>query len=181
MRFHPVIAFLILAAFVSCLAGCATYKITTPLAKALDTDAGWRIGEIRNALPADMDEEDLPQDYDITLLEGFLKAELQARKLFREQGLPTVDELEVTGTILKFNKGSYFLMSLFAGLFGGRPTLTIELRLLNRSTSEVLFAGRFKGEAIDSNQSLKHCYEQVAWDFAETLRKYQNVWITELP
>lgn len=158
--------------------GCATYKVTTPLSQMLDADAGWQIGEIRDALPSDMDPEDRPATYDFTLLRAFLTAELQKRNLFREVGLPAVDELEVTGTLLEFKRGNP-LLGILGGIFGGAPTITMELQLVSQKTREVLFAGNFKQTTAVSSESLDDCYERLAIDFANALEKEHNIKVWE--
>jgi hypothetical protein len=154
--------------------GCATYKITQPLDQIIDTAATWHIGEIKDGLPPDMDPDDRPQTHNLTVIKGYLKAELQKKDFFVEAGLPQADELEVTGTLLEFNKGSAFLLFMFGGLFGGSPTITMELQLVNRATSEVLFSGNFKQTTTDWMESLDDCYERLAKDFAKALEKEEK-------
>jgi hypothetical protein len=164
---------LLWASAVLLVAGCASYKVTTPLEKPLDTAAGWRIGEIRDALPPDMDPEDKPESGDISLLVGHLKSQLEKKKLFQSEGLPIADQLEVTGSILEYKKGSGFVRAVIG--FGlGDAVLTVELQLRNATTGEVLFSGNFKGRVSDWTETGDKCFEMVAKDFAKELDKQQK-------
>jgi hypothetical protein len=153
------------------LVGCATYRITNPLEQPIDTAASWRIGEIKDALPQDMDPEDRPETGDITLLAAYLKSELQKKKFFQEQGLENASKFEVIGTLMEFKKGSQFLRIVLGGIFGGNASLTVELQVRNSETSQILFAGNFKGTTQDWNETLDNCYKRVAADFAKALEK----------
>ena len=159
------------AALLVMLVGCATYKVTTPLEQPIDSAASWRVGEIKDALPQDMDPEDRPETGDITLLAAYITSELQKKKFIQEQGLPNASKLEVIGTLMEFKKGSKFLRILFGGISSGNASLTVELQVRNIETSQILFAGNFKGTTQNSDETLDNCYKQVAKDFTKALEK----------
>ncbi len=154
--------------------GCSMHKITTPLTQSLHQNAGWRIGEIRDALPTDIDPEDRPNTSNIHVIKLHLQTALEYRYLFKALGSSDVDRLEVTGSLLEFNKGNSFLLYFLGGILGGSPTITMELELVNRETGEVLFSGNFKQKTSDYRESLNVCYARLAVDFASALYKAQE-------
>jgi len=173
MRHQKILLFGLIALLLLGLGGCAKYKITTPLEQSLNTTASWRIGEIRDGLPSDMDPEDKPDEFNIMKLKNFLKEELEKRNLFQETGLASSDQLEVTGNILEYKKGSGLVRALIG--FGiGNAVLTIELELRNRTTGKTLFAGNFKQTVSDWKESGEKCFKRVAKDFAKALEKQQK-------
>ncbi len=178
MRHRRRPAFVLVVLLSLGLAGCATYKVTTPLEEPLNTTATWHIGEIRDALPADMDPEDRPSESHITLLKSHLKEQLEKKKLFQVAGAPGADVFDITGSILEFKKGSGFVRFLIG--FGlGNAVLTVELQLRNRFTGEVLFSGNFKQQVSSWAESGDECFKRVAKDFAKALEKQQKKLLKE--
>jgi len=161
------VALLMLIVF---LAGCATYKVTSPLERPIGTSGNWYIGEIRDALPADTEPEDRPDEFAITKLKGHLKTELEKKHLYQTGGQTPADDLEIRGNILEYKKGSGFLRFLF-GAFAGGAVLTTELQLCQRQGGEVLFAGNFSQRVSSWAESGDEMFKRIAKDFAKALEK----------
>ena len=154
-------------------AGCANYKITTPLEQPLDTAAQWRIGEIRDALPPDMEVEDKPDAYQYTVLGDKIREQIEKKKIFGNLAYSQPGQLEITGSIIEFKKGSGFLRFLI-GFGAGNSVLTTELQVRNRESGAVLFSGNFKGVVSSWAESGEKCFDAVAKDFAKALQKQQK-------
>jgi hypothetical protein len=150
---------------------CANYKITHKLEQPINQPSNCSIGEIRDQLPADFDEDDKPSLEHIDKFKDYLRIALIEKGIFRDVLLMNPEfEYQVTGGILDFKKGSGFVR--FLGLFGaGNAKVTATLRLEDRNTDEILFAGNFKQEVSSYMESGDKIFERVAKDFAKELSK----------
>ena len=129
------------------------------------------IGEIKDELPADFDEDDKPTLEDIDKFRDHLRIELEKKGIFQNVRLINPEsEYEVTGSILDFKKGSGFVR--FLGLFGaGNARLTVTLRLEDRNTRNILFAGNFRQQVSSYLESGEMIFQRVAQDLAKELEK----------
>jgi len=156
------------------LFSCAKYKITHKLEQPINQPSNCSIGEIKDELPADFDEDDKPSLEHIDKFKDYLRIALIEKGIFRDVLLMNPEsEYQVTGGILDFKKGSGFVR--FLGLFGaGNAKVTTTLRLEDRNTGEILFAGNFKQEVSSYMESGEKIFERVAKDFAKELSKQIN-------
>lgn len=169
---RPAIVLLTLLLFgVLIVCGCATYKITHELDRPIDKTAFCEVGEIADELPAGFDEEDKPTFEQIDNFRRHLRNALEEERIFSSVDLGSVGgDYEVTGGIRDFKKGSGFVR--FLGLFGaGNARIMAALRLEDRETREVLFAGNFRKEVTSFAEKGDVMFERVAKDFAKALEK----------
>jgi hypothetical protein len=171
MKEKGIILCVVVLCGVLVLFGCATYKITHQLEKPINREGNCSIGDIKDQLPIDFEEEDKPTLEEVDKLKDYLRIELEKKGIFRAvEMLNTEAEYEVTGGILDYKKGSGIVR--FFGMFGaGNAKLTVNLRLEDRNTEEVLFAGNFFQEVSDWAESGAKTYERVGKDFAKALEK----------
>jgi hypothetical protein len=160
-------------ALVVMLAGCATYKVTTPLEQPIDTAASWRMGQIRDALPPDIEAEDKPDEFQYTVLADKIREQIDKKKIFGSVADPTSKKLEISGSIIEYKKGSGFLRFMI-GFGAGSAVLTTELQVRNLETGAVLFSGNFKGTVSSWSESGDKCFDTVAKGFAKALEKEQK-------
>jgi hypothetical protein len=151
--------------------GCAKYKITQGLSEPLGTAPVCQIGQITESLPADLEPENLPPMEDIDKFIVYLKEELDNKNIFQRVGqMEPNPTYEVTGNILSYNRGSGAVRFLIG--FGlGSAKLTIEMKLRNTATGEVVFAGNFSQSVSSGYESGMVMYRRVAKDFAKELSK----------
>lgn len=161
------------AVLVVVFAGCAKYKITTPLEQPLDTAAKWRMGEIVDALPPDMEVEDKPDDFQYAVLADKIREQIEKKKIFNSMADFGSGNLEIAGSIIEYRKGSGFLRFMI-GFGAGSSVLTVELQVRDRTTGAVLFSGNFKGVVSSWAESGEKCFDTVAKDFAKALEKQQK-------
>jgi hypothetical protein len=166
---------IILLAVILCgfliLFGCANYRITHKLEQPIKQPSNCSIGEIKDELPADFDEDDKPSLEHVEKFRDYLRIALIEKGIFRDVLLVNPEsEYHVTGGILDFKKGSGVVR--FFGLFGaGNAKLTATLRLEDRKTGEILFGGNFKQEVSSYMESGDMIFKRVAQDFAKELEK----------
>ena len=151
--------------------GCTHYKITQRLEQPIKKPSNCSIGEIEDKLPTDFDEDDKPALEHIEKFRDYLKTELEKKDIFQTVQLMNLElEYEVVGGILDFKKGSGFVRFLI-GFGAGSAKLTIELKLKDRNTGEILFAGNFKQEVSSYLESGDMIFKRIAQDFAKELEK----------
>ena len=160
---------ILLAAF----AGCAQYKITTPLEMPLSAEDNWRMGEIRDELPPDMEAEDKPEQHHFEMLADKIAQQIEKKKIFGVPASSLSGKLEVGGSIIEFKRGSGFLRFL-VGFGAGNAVLTTELHVQETATGKVLFSGNFKGVVSSWGESGDKCFDAVAKNFAKALEKEQK-------
>jgi hypothetical protein len=164
-KFGPVLLILFL------FSGCAQYVITQEIEKPIDrSTASCSIGAITDELPVDFDEADKPTLETIDEFKQELYDNLENEEIFLgvRRDLATAD-YEVTGSILDYKKGSGFLRFMFG--FVGEATITVELRLVNMKSNEIVFSGNFKGSVTGSFESGNDMFKRVSRDFAKALKK----------
>jgi hypothetical protein len=171
MKAKGILLCVVILCGVLVLSGCATYKITRKLEKPINREGNCSIGDIKDQLPIDFDEEDKPTLEEVDKLRDHLRIELEKKGIFRAVEMLNPDaEYEVTGGILDYKKGSGAVRFLI-GFGAGNAKLTVNLRLEDRNTEEVLFAGNFFREVSDWTESGAKTYERVGKDFAKALEK----------
>ncbi len=157
------------AALITC--SCATYKITRELEKPIDREGNCRIGEIGDELPIDFPEEDKPTLEQIDEFRDCLRIELEKKGIFRAVELYSPEaEYEVVGGILDYKKGSGAARFLI-GLGVGNAKLTATLKLQDRNTGKILFAGNFTQEVSSGLETGGMTFDRAASDFAKALDK----------
>lgn len=151
--------------------GCATYKVTHELDRLIDKTGFCQVGEIEDELPAGFDEEDKPTFEQIDEFRRHLRNALEEKLIFPAVQLENPEaEYVVNGGIRDFKRGSGVLR--FFGLFGaGNARVMVALRLEDRSTGEILFAGNFRKEVTSYAEKGDVMFERVAKDFAKVLEK----------
>lgn len=156
------------------LVGCANYRVTTPLEQPLSENTYWYIGDIVDALPADTELEDRPDEFVIDQLRGMIYAELVKRATIGKMGVTPDDaDLLVTGSILEYKKGSGFLRFLI-GFGAGNAVVTVELKAADTKTGKTVFAGNFKQTVSSWSETGDKCFERIAKDFAKAVEKEQK-------
>jgi hypothetical protein len=151
--------------------GCAKYKITQPLEEVVPRMSGCRIGDITDQLLANFDEEKKPTLEHITKFKIYLKEELEKRDIFRILGSASSEaQYEVSGGILDFKQGSGIVRWL-VGFGAGSAKVTVDLRLKDLKSGQVLFAGNFKQTVSSWMESGDKTFQRVASDFAKVLQK----------
>jgi hypothetical protein len=173
MNSRTVLVTLLWASVILLAAGCASYKVTTPLEQPLDTSAKWCMVEIRDALPPDIEAEDKPDEFQYTILADKIREQIIKKKIFAGLADPGSCQLEITGSIIEYKKGSGFLRFMI-GFGAGNAVLTTELQVRNRVTGAVLFSGNFRGTVSSWAEAGKKCFDTVAKDFAKALEKQQK-------
>jgi hypothetical protein len=148
--------------------------VTQSLSARLDRGRACSIGEITENLPADVEAEDKPPLEDVNQFRDYLRLEVTTREIFRYIGDMTDNpDYEVTGNILAYKRGSGAVRFLIG--FGlGNAKITVELKLRNTATGEILFAGNFKQSVSSGLESGMDMYRRVAKDFARELSKQQK-------
>ena len=150
--------------------GCANYKITHELEQPIKEKTFCYVGEIKDELPADFDEEDKPTFEQIYKFRRYLRNALEEKLIFSaiELGNPEA-EYEVTGGIRDFKKGRGFHRSLPFGV--GMQKVTATLRLQDRKTGEILFAGNFREVVSSYTEKIDLMFERLAKNFSRVLEK----------
>ena len=166
--------YVLLTVIICCMlmiCGCATYKITHELDRPIDETGFCQVGEIADELPAGFEEEDKPTFEQVDEFKRHLRNALEEKRIFSTVDLGSLGgDYEVTGGIRDFKKGSGFVR--FLGLFGaGNARVMAALRLEDRETGEVLFAGNFRKEVTSYMEKGDVMFERVAKDFAKALEK----------
>ena len=153
------------------ISGCATYKITHELDRPIEKTGFCQVGEIKDELPAGFKEEDKPTFEHIDAFRRHLRNALEEKLIFSSVDLGNLGgDYEVAGGIRDYKKGSGFVR--FLGLFGaGNARVMAALRLEDRETGEVLFAGNFRKEVTSEFEKGDVMFERVAKDFAKALEK----------
>ncbi|MCK4415245.1 MAG: DUF4410 domain-containing protein [Candidatus Eisenbacteria sp.] len=169
---HRSISWMTAVVFVlAALSGCAQYRITQDLTQPIEQPANCSIGEIGDGLPVDMAAEDRPSLENIGKLKNYLREKLGKKKVFASVMASDPNAgYEVVGAVLEYKKGSGCVR--YIGLFGaGNAKLTVELRLIDKKSGDVLFAGNFKQKVSSWMESGAKTFERVADDFAKALEK----------
>jgi hypothetical protein len=150
---------------------CAQYKITKGLEQPINDTVSCNIGEIMDELPVGFEEEDKPTLEHIEKFRSYLKEEVEKEGIFKSILIMNPEaSYEVTGSILDFKKGSGAVR--FIGLFGaGNAKLTTSLKLIDKNTGEILFAGNFKQTVSSWLESGDNIFQKIAHDFAKELKK----------
>jgi len=148
--------------------------VTQSLSARLDRGRACSIGEITESLPADVEAEDKPSLEDVNQFREYLKKEVTNKEIFLYVSDMTGNlDYEVTGNILAYKRGSGAVRFLIG--FGlGNAKITVELKLRNTATGEILFAGNFKQSVSSGYESGMDMYRRVAKDFARGLSKQQK-------
>jgi len=150
--------------------GCAQYIITQELDQPISHNSPCSIGPITDELPEDFSEEDKPTMEAIDDLKDQLIQCLNKEEIFLGIRRELYEaHYEVTGSILDYKKGSGFLRFMFG--FIGSAKITIELRLVDLSSNDVIFSGNFKAAVTSGYASGDEMYKKVARDFAKALKK----------
>jgi hypothetical protein len=171
MKAKGMVLFTVILCGILIVCGCANYKITHELEQPIKEKMFCYVGEIKDELSADFDEEDKPTFEQIDKFRRYLRNALEEKLIFSAVELRNPEaEYEVTGGIRDFKKGSGFVR--FLGLFGaGNAKVMAALRLEDRNTSEILFAGNFRAEVSSYLEEGDIMFERVAKDFAKELSK----------
>jgi hypothetical protein len=170
MKIKGMVLFTVILCGILIVCGCANYKITHELEQPIKEKTFCYVGEIKDELPADFDEEDKPTFEQIYKFKRYLKNALEEKLIFSaiELGNPET-EYEVTGGIRDFKKGSGLIRSPEFGM--GIQKVMAALRLQDRKTGEILFAGNFKQVVSSQERKSDIMFEQVAKDFSRALEK----------
>jgi len=147
------------------LAGCTQFVITQSLEKTIDKKAGCSIGAITDELPNGFHEGGKPTMEAIDELKDQLYYSLADAGMFSavRRDLKGAD-YEVSGSILDYRKGSGCIRFFLP--MGGEAKITLELRLVDLKTNEIIFSGNFKGMVSDWKVEGNDMFVQVASDFA---------------
>jgi curli biogenesis system outer membrane secretion channel CsgG len=86
--------------------------------------------------------------------------------------------LEVTGSILEYKKGSGWLR-FFIGFGAGNAVVNTELRLVDASSGKLLFSGNFKQKVSGWGETGDATWKRIAKDFAKALEKQNKKLIQE--
>ncbi len=161
----------LVAGLIAIIAGCAPYVITHDLEVMITNNQSCLIGQITDELPSDMAEKNKPTLENIEYLKMKLQKELDRIKVF-SQVVADIGETnyEITGSILEYKKGNGFVRFISFGLAGGGK-ITIELKLINKDTDEVMFAGNYSRVVASYIESRNAMFSYVARDFANSLKK----------
>jgi len=148
--------------------GCATYKVTKELEAPIQHSA-CKVSELTDVLPTSMDDEDRPTPAEIGHLETSIEQELTATGLFSAVGRYEDSSLYIlNGTILAFRRGSGAVRFLIG--FGlGDAKITVDLKLVERPSGSVIFAGNFSQTIGDWTEKGEKMYDKIARDFAKAI------------
>lgn len=149
--------------------GCATYRVTQELERSVYRGS-CKVAPIADALPAEMDEEDRPKNSEIGQLLTTLESELRKTGIFSSVEPFNDSSLYVVkATILTFKRGSGAVRALIG--FGlGDAKITVDIKLIERHTESVLFAGNFSQTISDWTEEGHKMYGKIARDFANALK-----------
>jgi hypothetical protein len=132
------------------------------------------IGEIEDALSADVSAKDRPSAESIEKLRGFLKQRLNQDDIFdvmsSSSGSECEESYEVVGKILKYNKGSGVARFLI-GFGAGSSYLTVNLSIIDKSNNQQIFSGNFKASVSSWLESGDTALRNVAKDFAKAIKE----------
>jgi hypothetical protein len=161
------ITFCMIALFIS----CTPYVITTPLSVPFESSQRCAIGEIADALPADMDIEKKPTIEEINMFKDELDYVLNEKDVFEMVDYSGDPIYEVSGDLLSFKRGSG-VARFFIGFGIGSAKMTIALKLIDLAdSSKVIFAGNFSAEVSDWATKGDQMYKTTANNFAKALKK----------
>jgi hypothetical protein len=165
-------AFVIVLLGLLMLAGCTPrYVVTTEMKAPFAERSSCNVGAITDGLPSDFPPEKKPGDFEISRFQNLLQDEIAVSDLFNPVAKSAdTGRYEVSGTILDYAKGNGFTRFLF-GAWAGSAKVTVELRLTNASTREIVFAGNFMGTVTDWVDEGNQMFDQVSRDFVRALKK----------
>jgi hypothetical protein len=152
--------------------GCVSYRETTPLERPLNRSARWNVGEISLALPSDARVDEAPDEFQLAAFADRLREQIKKAEVFNLPPDTGTGEVEVTGTIIDYGKGSGPLRFLF-GVGSGTAYVTVEMQVRDRETGVVLFSGNFIGEVTHWAEKGDKSFDHVAQEFAQTLKRRQ--------
>lgn len=170
MRWLFVLCLLIVTAVVSC---SPNYAILQDFETPPSSDETVCIGQIEDALSADVDVKDRPSAETIEKFRTVLADQLKRDEIFTV--LPNATDpdcdanYEVTGKILKYNKGSGVARFLI-GFGAGSSYLTVNLSIIDKSNNQQIFSGNFKAAVSSWLESGDTALRNVAKDFAKAIK-----------
>jgi len=171
MKLKTCLVLLAILSGIILFSACAHYKVTKNLEQPVEDIAVCNIGEIRDELPVGFEEEDKPTLEHIEKFRSYLKTELEKEGVFKSILIMNPESpYEVTGSVLDFKKGSG-VVRFFVGFGAGNAKLTASLKLIDKNTGEILFAGNFKQTVGSYMESGDKMFQRVAHDFAKELKK----------
>ncbi len=173
MRTGKVVCGLALLLLAVAAGGCAkNYVITTPLAGLLSQPAQFEVGEIADQLPADLEADKRPTAEDMAKFRTYIAEEIGKREIGFTEEYGGGARYEVTGSLLEYKRGSGTLR-FFIGFGAGSAKVTTQLKLVDKTSGETLFAGNFTGTVTGWADSGDKMFRQVAADFSNELAKKQ--------
>jgi hypothetical protein len=163
---------------ISCLAAVAVFAtigcgppgvVTQPLVISVPPASRCSIGEITDALPADVPDEKRPPAGDIAKFRKHLYKALQKKNLFTVNELEdSRGDLEVTGSILDYKRGSAFVRLITLGL-AGKSKAVVALSLVDKNTDSVVFSVNRGWVIATAEHTGDYMFELIAKDFATAL------------
>jgi len=151
------------------VSGCATYRVTHELERTIQRGS-CKVAPIADALPADLDDEDRPRVSEISNLLTSLEEELRGTGIFTSvEPFDDSSRYMLNATILTFKRGSG-AMRFLIGFGAGNAKVTVDLKLTERESGDVIFAGNFSQEISNWTEEGHKMYGKIASDFANALK-----------
>ena len=146
------------------------YKITTELQRPLSRGLDISIGELTDELPIDFDPAKKPTTQDIDEFRSTLRIEiLKILDKLPADADAVAGSYRVEGSILDYTKGSGFLRFMF-GAWAGSAQVTTNLKMIDGSNGEIVFAGNFAGAVTSGWESGSEMWKRIAKNFADALK-----------
>ena len=165
------LTFAVLALAVLLVAGCSKpYVITTDLERPLAQTSSVSMGEIKDEFPADFDAAKKPTAEHIERFKAVIMTELGKEEIFSTDPGADTATYEVQGSILDFKKGSG-AVRFFIGFGLGDAKVTTALRLVDKRTNTVVYAGNFTGTVSSWAEGGEKVFDLTAKNFAKALKK----------
>lgn len=164
----PVIVTLIIILLIGCT---NRYVITDELSEQLPPTSTISIGDVVDRLPYGMDPREKPTWEHMADFKAHLAEQINEEGIFSASVIGNNrSEYELSVVILLYEQGSGAFRLLIGG-YAGNSTVSISLKLVNRSTGEIVFGGYFSGTVSNAFEKGEKVFESVAKDFAKALKK----------
>lgn len=185
MRSQRLILALVVLGAACAAGGCAkNYVVTTPLADPLAEPSRYVVGDITDQLSAELPADKRPTAEDILKFKRYIAEEIRNRGVELIEAGEDDPRYEVTGSLLDFKRGSG-AVRFFIGFGAGNAKVLTELKLVDRSTGQTVFAGNFEGVVASWGETGDKMFQAVArafaWEITRGMKKSQKPMTTQNP